>query len=255
MTGAGQGPHWRSGGSVLDRLPPEVKLVAVVSFAAATVTVPRRQVWAFVVLAALLLATARLARVPPAELARRCLAGAPFLAVAPLLAVVAQGERMTLGPVSLSRPGTWAAWNLAAKGVLGLAATGLLRATTAPGDVIAGLDRLRVPPAFTATAGFMVRYLETTLDDARRMRAARLARADDPRWIWQAGATAATAATLFVRSYERGERVHRAMLARGYSGRLPVLDGRTAGLNSWLSAALLPAVATVVSVTAQVVER
>jgi cobalt/nickel transport system permease protein len=32
---------------------------------------------------------------------------------------------------------------------------------------------------------------------------------------------------LFIRSYERGERVHLAMLARGYDGTMPVL-GRPA---------------------------
>ena len=254
MTGGELVPHRRSS-SVFDRLAPEVKVAALVGFAVAMVTVPRRQVWAFVVLAALVMVVARIGRVPAVELGRRCLAGAPFLAVAPLLALVAQGERMALGPVSLSRAGTWAAWNVAAKGLLGLAATGLLRATTGPGDVIAGLHRLRVPAVFTATAGFMIRYLDTTLDDARRMRAARLARGDDPRWIWQAGATASTAATLFVRSYERGERVHRAMLARGYSGRLPALDSPRAGPGTWLWGAALPTAAAVVSATAWALER
>jgi cobalt/nickel transport system permease protein len=48
------------------------------------------------------------------------------------------------------------------------------------------------------------------------MRIARIARGDDPRWIWQVRALARTAGALFVRAYERGERVYIAMLARGY---------------------------------------
>ena len=54
-----------------------------------------------------------------------------------------------------------------------------------------------------------------------RMRMARLSRGDSPRTLHQAGAIATSVGTLFLRSYERGERIHHAMLARGYTGRLP----------------------------------
>ena len=53
------------------------------------------------------------------------------------------------------------------------------------------------------------------------MRRARLSRGHDPRFLWQVGATAAGSAALFVRSYERGERVHLAMLSRGFDGAMP----------------------------------
>ena len=65
-------------------------------------------------------------------------------------------------------------------------------------------------------ASFMVRYGEVLAGDLRRMRIARLSRGDDPRWLWQVRGIARTAGALFVRSYERGERVYVAMLARGY---------------------------------------
>ena len=67
----------------------------------------------------------------------------------------------------------------------------------------------------------MLTHLEVVIDDARRMQRARQARGYEPRWLGQAGAFAAGLGSLFVRSYERGERVHRAMLARGYTGELP----------------------------------
>jgi cobalt/nickel transport system permease protein len=49
---------------------------------------------------------------------------------------------------------------------------------------------------------------------------------------------AASAGVLFVRSYERGERVHQAMLARGYAGEMPSLDDRRATRREWLLAAM-----------------
>ena len=65
----------------------------------------------------------------------------------------------------------------------------------------------------------MLRYVDVIAGEARRMRLARISRGHDPRFLWQAGATARGVGSLFVRSYERGERVHLAMLSRGWTGR------------------------------------
>jgi cobalt/nickel transport system permease protein len=85
-------------------------------------------------------------------------------------------------------------------------------------------------------------------DDLRRMRIARASRGEVGAGA-RLTAVAAGAGTLFVRSYERGERVHHAMLARGYTGRLPAAGGTAATPGQWLTAALLPAGATVVVVS------
>ena len=70
------------------------------------------------------------------------------------------------------------------------------------------------------------------------MHVARQSRGYDPRWLWQVRGMAASAGTLFVRSYERGERVYLAMLARGYDGTMPVLEGRRRTAADWWAAAL-----------------
>jgi cobalt/nickel transport system permease protein len=61
---------------------------------------------------------------------------------------------------------------------------------------------------------------------------------------------AASAGALFIRSYERGERVHLAMLSRGYAGRLPVLAREETGALDWASAAVVPALALVTATLA-----
>jgi cobalt/nickel transport system permease protein len=40
--------------------------------------------------------------------------------------------------------------------------------------------------------------------------------------------------SLFLRSYERGERVHLAMLARGWNGAMPVVQERLTSRRDWL---------------------
>jgi cobalt/nickel transport system permease protein len=154
--------------------------------------------------------------------------------------------------VHVAVEGLWGAWNVLAKATLGLAATVLLVSTTTPGDLLRGLDRLRVPPVFTAIAGFMLRYVEVIGGELRRMRVARISRAHDPRWIWQARAVAATAGTLFVRSFERGERVHLAMVSRGFDGTLRRQPGPPARPAEWALALAVVAVAAAACVAASV---
>ena len=150
--------------------------------------------------------------------ARRLAIELPFVAFAVLLPVIGTSPHTEVLGMSLSVPGLWGAWNILIKGTLGVAATGLLVATTDVRDLLQALDRLHVPRAFTAITGFMIRYVEVITGELRQMRVARISRGHDPRWIWQARAVAATAGTLFIRSYERGERVYLAMASRGYGG-------------------------------------
>ncbi len=79
------------------------------------------------------------------------------------------------------------------------------------------------------------------------MKVARASRGYDPRWIWQARAVASSAGALFIRSYERGERVYLAMVSRGYQGSFPVLVERRAEPVQWGAALFVPALAAVIS--------
>ncbi len=192
-------------------------------------------------------------RVPLGTLLRRLTFELPFVAFAVLLPIVGRGERVDVAGVSLSVSGLWAAWNILVKGTLGVAATGLLTATTPIPSILQGLERLRLPKVFVAICAFMVRYADVVTGELHRMRVARESRGHDPRWIWQAKAVASTAGALFVRSYERGERVYLAMVSRGYDGAMPVLHQHRAGRAEWAMALSLPAAAAAVSAAAWLV--
>jgi cobalt/nickel transport system permease protein len=243
-------PLYLPGASPLHRARPQCKIAASLLFVLAVVATPREALWAYGLYALLLVALARVGRVPLQFLARRLVIEVPFLAFAVLLPVVGQGERVEVLGLPLAREGLWAAWNILAKGTLGVAASVLLAATTPVPELLRGLERLRLPRAFTTVAGFMVRYADVIADDLRRMRVARLSRGYDPRWLWQARAVAATAGALFIRSYERGERVYLAMVSRGYAGSMPVLEDLAASRRQWLAALATPAAAALVAATA-----
>jgi cobalt/nickel transport system permease protein len=75
----------------------------------------------------------------------------------------------------------------------------------------------------------------------------------DPRWISQARPIASSAGALFVRSYERGERVHAAMLARGYTGEMPVPSTVPVGASQWARVIVLVAAFAGTAIVALVV--
>jgi cobalt/nickel transport system permease protein len=97
----------------------------------------------------------------------------------------------------------------------------VLSSTTPFPALLGGFDALRTPRTITLTVGLLWRYLHVFGEEFQRLRRASAVRGYQPRWLWQAGVIAACIGTMFVRSYERGERVHQAMLARGYDGTMP----------------------------------
>ena len=190
------------------------------------------------------------ARVPPLTLLRRLAIETPFLIFVVALPFVARGERLDIAGLSLSVEGLWGAWNILAKATLGAAAMMLLASTTPITSILHGLQKLRVPSVIVAIAGFMIRYADVIASEMRRMKVGRQSRGYEPRVLWQARALASSAGTLFIRSYERGERVPLAMLSRGYSGTMPELAEVDASPTDWLTAFLVPAVAAVICVLA-----
>ena len=238
------------GQSRVHELRPQCKLAATILFIFAVVITPREAFWAFAAYVILLAGVARTGRVPLRTLARRLRFEVPFVAFAFFLPLVGQGRRIEVLGVSLSVAGLWGAWNILIKGTLGVAATALLGATTSMPDLLVGLERLRVPRVFVAIAGSMMRYLEVIAGEMQRMKVARQSRGYDPRWMWQSKAVASSAGSLFVRSFERGERVYLAMASRGYDGSLPALEEHGASRLQWLAALTVPGLAVITATVA-----
>jgi cobalt/nickel transport system permease protein len=234
------------GRSPVHALPPHCKLAAVFCFVLVVVATPREAMWAFALYAVLLAAVARAGRVPYGHLLKRMLIEVPFVAFALLMPFVARGPYTEVLGLSLSTSGLWGAWNILAKGTLGVAASVLLASTTDLRELLLGLQQLRLPPLLVQIASFMIRYGDVIADELRRMRIARLSRGFEARGVRHWGVLAKSAGALFIRSYERGERVHLAMVSRGYTGTMPLVDQAAATRTQWAYAAALPLAALAV---------
>jgi cobalt/nickel transport system permease protein len=246
---------YRPGTTVVHRLPPQCKLVAVLTFVLIVVSTPRGQFWAFGVYAGLLAVVALLARIPFGVVVRRMVVEVPFVAFAVLLPFISRGDRVDVLGVGLSESGLLGAWNILAKGTLGVIASILLAATTEPRTLLLGIERLHMPQLMVQIMQFMFRYADVIGSEMNRMRIARESRAFHGNGLRQLRVVAQSAGALFIRSYERGERVHLAMLSRGYNGTMPAIVDVRAGGTSWATAAVLPTLALAVSASAWMAQR
>ena len=220
--GAGHGHklHYH-GHSWLHRAPAHLKLLGLLAFMLLVVATPRLWFPVFGVYLLVLCALVASSGVPPLYLVRRLVVEVPFLVFALVLPFVASGPRTEVLGLSVSAHGLLGAWGLLAKGTLGVLASMLLAATTEPRALLAGLERLHLPTQLVQIMGFMIRYLDVVTEEMRRMQVARESRGFRARNPKHWPVLAKSAGALFIRSYERGERVHLAMLSRGYDGTMP----------------------------------
>jgi cobalt/nickel transport system permease protein len=107
----------------------------------------------------------------------------------------------------------------------------LLVSTTRFPDLIHALEHLRVPSILTTIIAFLYRYLFVLTDEVYRMLRARESRSGAVTGarsgggvLWRAKIAGNMAGQLFLRSYERSDRIYNAMLSRGYVGHLYTLN-------------------------------
>jgi cobalt/nickel transport system permease protein len=224
MSGSHTHALYLHGSAPLYRLAPQVKIVGAFGFVIAVVLTPRYAVWAFVVYGVILAVLIVLARLPLSFVARRSVVLVPFFIVALLFPLVGSGERIDVLGLSLSVDGLWDLWNVAAKAALGFGTAVVLGATTDVTDLLRGLEALHMPRIVTAIIGFAVRYIDIVMADFARMRIALASRGYRARSVAAWGTYAKTIGAMFMRTYERGERIYLAMLSRVYRGTMPVVD-------------------------------
>jgi cobalt/nickel transport system permease protein len=220
--GAGHGHklHFH-GHSPVHRAPAHLKILTLLAFMLVVVATPREWYPVFGLYLLVVVAVIALSRVPATYILKRSVVEVPFLFFALLLPFVATGPTTEVLGVTMSQHGLLAAWGLLVKGTLGVLASLTLAATTEPQEILLGLERLHLPNQLVQIMAFMVRYLDVVTGEMQRMKVARESRGFSARNPRHWPVLARSLGALFIRSYERGERVHLAMLSRGYTGRMP----------------------------------
>jgi len=222
--------------SFIHQLDPRTKLAAIFLFIlAVTLTAPT--VWpVFLAYFIIVAAVIALSRVPVLYVLKRSLVIIPFvLLIAVFMPFFREGEvagsfNIWVWRVSVTYNGLQVLGAILAKAWLSILGLILLTSTTPIADLLKGLEQLRLPRVMVMILSFMYRYIFVLTDEVMRMKQARDSRNFGGRRLWQLKTIGNMTGTLFIRSYERGERVYAAMLARGYDGQSRTLRHLSFGL-------------------------
>jgi cobalt/nickel transport system permease protein len=215
--------------SVIHRLDPRTKLITTLAFVVAVVLTPASnwQIFAFYfAIVAFMLAFSKL---PYAYVLKRSLVIFPFvLLIAIFIPFFKEGEvagsyNIWLWQISITYNGLLILANVVVKSWLCILALILLSSTTRLDDLLKALRQLGMPQVMILILSFMYRYIFVLVDEVMRLRQARDSRNFGGSWFHHLKTIGRIAGTLFIRSYERGERVYAAMLARGFDGQFSLL--------------------------------
>ena len=176
------------------------------------------------------------AHLGPLRPARHAFFALPFMLAALPLVFTRPGDPLAtvdIGPLTLTISGEGLAQftTIALKSWVSVQAALLLSYTTPFHDLVDGLRELRLPRIVVAIISFMYRYLAVLGDEAAQLNRARASRSAEVGGKaggsirWRASVTGHMVGSLFLRSYERSERIYAAMQARGFDGELRYLAG------------------------------
>jgi cobalt/nickel transport system permease protein len=117
----------------------------------------------------------------------------------------------------------------------------MLVATTQFPDLLHALEHLRLPRTLTTIIAFLFRYLFVLTNEVFRILRAREARSAGLPGVkgggtisWRLKTTGSMAGQLFLRSYERSDRIFQAMISRGYTGHIRTLNPHQMERLDWL---------------------
>ncbi len=230
------GERYLAGRSAIHTTDARAKLPATLAYIFAVTLTPVGHWPALGLLALPLAAALVLSRLSPLVVVRRSALALPFLLAAVPLMFTKEGEVLFSVPLfrwTASEEGLEAVLSILAKSWLSVVAAVILTATTPAAELLRAMRTLGLPRLLVATVSFMYRYLFVIAEEALRLmraRDSRSARLPGQRGGgtlgWRARVTGNMVGSLFLRTYERSERVYAAMQARGYDGEPRFLSNR-----------------------------
>jgi len=122
------------------------------------------------------------------------------------------------GILKVTAEGLTVLGSVACKALLSLTILNLLTITTSIPAILNALSALGVPLLLVATLASMYRYLGVLVREFKAITQAAASRNMKQKGIWQRLVVGNMIGVLFIRTYDRGDKVYQAMLSRGYRG-------------------------------------
>jgi len=215
--------------SFIHRLDPRTKLLASLAFIVAVLLTPASNWPIFTIYFCIIAVMLVLSRLPPLYVLKRSLVIFPFvLLIAVFIPFFKEGQvagsyNIWLWQISVTYSGLFILANVVVKSWLCILGLILLSSTTRLADLLKGLRHLGIPQVMILILSFMYRYIFVLVDEVMRLQQARDSRNFGGSRLHHLKTIGNMVGTLFIRSYERGERIYAAMLARGFDGQVRTL--------------------------------
>jgi cobalt/nickel transport system permease protein len=222
--------------SFLHCLDPRVKAVVTVIFIVSNALLPDGAWFAFVFGWLFLIAANLLSRLGIGFTLKRSIIALPFALIAITVLISIPGEPLFTfqffsSQLAVTDAGALRFVSILTRSWLSVQMAILLVAVTRFPDLIHALEHLYVPAILTTIIAFLYRYLFVLTDEVFRLIRARESRSGAAPGsrsgggvVWRAKVAGNMAGQLFLRSYERSDRIYHAMVARGYAGHLYTLN-------------------------------
>lgn len=198
------------------RLDPRVKVATTLLFVVAVASFGKYAVLPLLPFALFPVALAAVGGVPFVYLGRRLLLALPFVLLVGAFNPLLDRSRIVVGPLTLA--GGWLSFaSILLRFALTVSAALVLVAVTSFHGVCAALERLGLPRPLVTQLLVLYRYVFVLLEEAVRMERARALRSFGRRG-GGLRIVGSLLGTLLLRVWGRAERIHMAMLARGFFG-------------------------------------
>lgn len=223
---------YRPRSSLVHRLDPRVKFVLALAFILTVALTPLGAWPIYILLFSIALSAEILSELGVGMVLKRSSLALPFvLAALPVLATIKGLPLLTLPigswTLTITQEGVERFAGIAAKSWISVQMAIVLASSTPFPDLLLAMRAIRIPRLLVAVLGLMWRYLFVMADEALRLMRAREARSGKPDTAgarvggsiaWRARVTGGMAGSLFLRSFERADRIYAAMASRGYDG-------------------------------------
>ena len=218
--------------SFVHRLDPRVKVVVTIAFILSNALLPDGAWLAFGLAWLFLLVVNALSNLGIAFTFKRSFVALPFALVAITVLFSIPGKPIStfhflMWKLTITDMGLLRFMSILVRSWLSVQMAIMLVAVARFPDIVHALEHLHVPSILTTIIAFLYRYLFVLVDEVFRLLRAREARSaaaagsrSGGSVAWRARVAGNMAGQLFLRSYERSDRVYNAMLARGYAGHL-----------------------------------
>jgi len=221
-------------------LAPRTRVLCTLLLVFAIALTPNGRWWTWAIYGLGVLAIIRLSRVTGTVLLKRIAVEFAFIGAVLLGTLFRDGGEViwSWGPLRITTVGLMVLGSVTLKALLSLIMLNVLTLTTSIPALLNALVALRVPPLLVAILASMYRYIGVLIGEFNAMRRAAASRNLMGSNRWQRLVIGNMMGSLFIRTYERGDRVYQAMLARGYQGLPPVEKMPPGGRNDMIALTL-----------------